>query len=154
MKKIGLTLGGGGAKGFAHIPTLEVFDELGVKPACVTGTSIGAIIGALYCSGLSAKQIVEMSMVPQGASLRHRLPVYVLPLRLNLTPRITITKEKAGPSEAPLLSGAGWTAPLRTHPANRPRLTGESARHGQLAGPGRHNGHHLLLEKEIESDLT
>ena len=69
MKKIGLTLGGGGAKGFAHIPILEVFDELGVKPACVTGTSIGAIIGALYCSGLSAKQIAETSMVPQSGSL-------------------------------------------------------------------------------------
>lgn len=60
MKKIGLALGGGGAKGFAHIPVLEVFDELGVKPCCITGTSIGAILGALYASGHSASDIVGM----------------------------------------------------------------------------------------------
>lgn len=60
MKKIGLALGGGGAKGFAHIPILEVFDELGIKPYCITGTSIGAILGALYASGHSAADIVAM----------------------------------------------------------------------------------------------
>jgi NTE family protein len=60
MKKIGLALGGGGAKGFAHIPILEVFDELGIKPYCITGTSIGAILGALYASGHTAKEIAEM----------------------------------------------------------------------------------------------
>ena len=60
MKKIGLALGGGGAKGFAHLPILEVFDELGIKPCCIAGTSIGAILGALYASGHSAREIVEM----------------------------------------------------------------------------------------------
>lgn len=60
MKKIGLALGGGGAKGFAHIPVLEVFDELHVKPAQIAGTSIGAILGALYASGRSAREIYEM----------------------------------------------------------------------------------------------
>jgi len=60
MKKIGLALGGGGAKGFAHLPILEVFDELGVKPSCITGTSIGAILGALYASGKSAAEIKQM----------------------------------------------------------------------------------------------
>jgi NTE family protein len=60
MKKIGLALGGGGAKGFAHIPILEVFDELGIKPYCITGTSIGSIMGALYASGHTAKDISEM----------------------------------------------------------------------------------------------
>ena len=60
MKKIGLALGGGGAKGFAHIPILEVFDELGIKPACITGTSIGSIMGALYASGHTARDIAEM----------------------------------------------------------------------------------------------
>jgi len=73
MKKIGLALGGGGAKGFAHIPILEVFDELGIKPCCITGTSIGAILGALYASGHSAAEIVEMTeqlMVPRNARFR------------------------------------------------------------------------------------
>ncbi|MEE9368174.1 MAG: patatin-like phospholipase family protein [Pontiella sp.] len=73
MKKIGLALGGGGAKGFAHIPILEVFDELGVKPYCITGTSIGSIMGALYASGHSANDIAEMIrqlILPRGASLK------------------------------------------------------------------------------------
>ncbi|MEI6892625.1 MAG: patatin-like phospholipase family protein [Pontiella sp.] len=60
MKKIGLTLGGGGAKGFAHIPVLEVFDELGIKPYCMTGSSIGAILGALYAANHSARDIGQM----------------------------------------------------------------------------------------------
>ncbi|MEN7972272.1 MAG: patatin-like phospholipase family protein [Verrucomicrobiota bacterium] len=70
MKKIGLALGGGGAKGFAHIPILEVFDELGIKPYCITGTSIGSILGALYASGHSAANIVEMirQLIPQRSS--------------------------------------------------------------------------------------
>lgn len=73
MKKIGLALGGGGAKGFAHIPVLEVFDELGVKPCCIAGTSIGAILGALYAAGHPAADIVEMIehlMVPRNASFK------------------------------------------------------------------------------------
>ena len=57
---IGLALGGGGARGLAHVLMLEVFDELGVKPRRIAGTSIGAIMGALYASGLSAKEIREL----------------------------------------------------------------------------------------------
>lgn len=56
-KRIGLALGGGGAKGLAHIPMLEVFDELGIKPYRIAGTSIGAVIGALYASGKKGKDI-------------------------------------------------------------------------------------------------
>jgi len=57
MKKIGLALGGGGAKGLAHIPMLEVLDELGIKPHCIAGTSIGAIVGSIYACGYSAETI-------------------------------------------------------------------------------------------------
>jgi NTE family protein len=55
--RIGLALGGGGARGLAHILVLEVFDELGVKPSRIAGTSIGAIFGAAYAAGASAAQI-------------------------------------------------------------------------------------------------
>ncbi|HWE19855.1 MAG TPA: patatin-like phospholipase family protein [Hyphomicrobiaceae bacterium] len=55
--RIALALGGGGARGVAHILMLEVFDEMGVKPALIVGTSIGAIFGAAYASGLSARLI-------------------------------------------------------------------------------------------------
>jgi NTE family protein len=59
MKKIGMALGGGGAKGLAHISMLEVLDELGIRPHMISGTSIGAIMGALYASGLSAREMRE-----------------------------------------------------------------------------------------------
>jgi NTE family protein len=54
---IGLALGGGGARGLAHIPILEAFDELGLRPKIIAGTSIGAIFAAAYAAGLSGKQI-------------------------------------------------------------------------------------------------
>ena len=55
--RIGLALGGGGAKGLAHIPVLEAFDELGLKPAVIAGCSMGALVGAGYASGMPAKEI-------------------------------------------------------------------------------------------------
>ena len=59
MKKIGVALGGGGAKGLAHISMLEVLDELGVGVHMISGASIGAIIGSLYASGRSASEMRE-----------------------------------------------------------------------------------------------
>lgn len=55
--KVGLVLSGGGAKGLAHIGALKVIEESGVKIDYIGGTSMGAIIGALYASGYSAKQL-------------------------------------------------------------------------------------------------
>lgn len=57
--KIGLALGGGGVRGLAHISVLETLDDLGIKPSIIAGTSMGAIIGALYASGMSGKEIRE-----------------------------------------------------------------------------------------------
>ena len=55
--KIGLSLAGGGAKGFAHVGVLKVLDSLGVKIDYISGTSMGAIVGGLYASGNNATQI-------------------------------------------------------------------------------------------------
>jgi NTE family protein len=54
---VALALGGGGARGLAHILMLEVLDEMGIRPTLIVGTSIGAIFGAAYAAGLSAKLI-------------------------------------------------------------------------------------------------
>lgn len=54
---IALALGGGGARGLAHIPVLEAFDELGLRPKIIAGTSIGAVFAAAYASGLSGREI-------------------------------------------------------------------------------------------------
>ncbi len=59
-KRIGLALGGGGARGLAHIHVLETLDELGIRPYAVSGTSIGSILGALYASGLSGSAIRQL----------------------------------------------------------------------------------------------
>jgi NTE family protein len=55
--EIGLALGGGGARGLAHVVMLEAFDELGIKPSVISGTSIGAIFGAAYASGIAGKDL-------------------------------------------------------------------------------------------------
>ena len=49
--RIGLALGGGAVRGAAHIGVLSVLDEVGLAPAVVTGTSAGALVGALYAAG-------------------------------------------------------------------------------------------------------
>src|SRR5215217_3759824 len=54
---IALALGAGGARGLAHLVLLEAFDELGIKPAVIAGSSMGAVIGAAYAAGMSACQI-------------------------------------------------------------------------------------------------
>ena len=61
--RIGLALGGGSARGLAHIAMLEVFDELGLKPSVIAGCSIGALIGAGYASGMTAKEIREHALM-------------------------------------------------------------------------------------------
>lgn len=55
--KVGLVLSGGGAKGLAHIGVLKVIDEAGIRIDYIGGTSMGAIIGALYASGYTGKQL-------------------------------------------------------------------------------------------------
>ncbi len=54
---IGLALGGGSARGLAHIAMLEAFDEVGIKPAMIIGCSMGALVGAAYAGGTSAKDL-------------------------------------------------------------------------------------------------
>ena len=57
MKTVALALGGGGARGLAHIAVLEALDDMGVKPVAIAGTSIGSLIGAGYAAGMSGKEI-------------------------------------------------------------------------------------------------
>ncbi|MEO5804953.1 patatin-like phospholipase family protein [Devosia sp.] len=57
--RIGVALGGGSARGLTHIPYIEAMDELGLKPSVISGTSIGALIGAGWASGMSGRDIRE-----------------------------------------------------------------------------------------------
>lgn len=58
--KVGVVLSGGGAKGYAHIGALKVIEDAGIKIDYIGGTSIGAIIGALYASGYSADELEKI----------------------------------------------------------------------------------------------
>jgi NTE family protein len=60
MKKIGISLSGGGSRGIAHIGILKALDEAEIRISMVTGTSAGAIVGAFYCNGYSADSIMEI----------------------------------------------------------------------------------------------
>src|ERR1700745_3328338 len=55
--RIGLVLGGGGARGGAHLGVLEVLEDLRIPIDCVAGTSMGALVGGAYAAGVSPKDI-------------------------------------------------------------------------------------------------
>mgnify|MGYP003411896054 FL=1 len=57
---IGIAFGAGGARGIAHLVMIEALDELGVKPSIIAGSSIGAVVGAFYAAGFSAKEMKEI----------------------------------------------------------------------------------------------
>ncbi len=58
---IGLALGGGFARGIAHVGVLKVLEEENIPIRCVAGTSVGALIGAAYCSGLSPEELAQFA---------------------------------------------------------------------------------------------
>lgn len=67
--KVGLVLSGGGAKGLAHIGVLKVLEEAGVRVDYIGGTSMGAIVGALYASGYSAQELDSIFRTTEFTSL-------------------------------------------------------------------------------------
>jgi len=66
-EKIGLALGGGGARGFGHIPVFRALEELGLKPACVAATSIGALMGAGFCAGIDSHEMEDYCLRSFGS---------------------------------------------------------------------------------------
>ena len=60
-QRIGLALGGGMARGMAHIGVLQVLEEHGIRPSYIAGTSAGALVGGLYAAGLDADQIYQLA---------------------------------------------------------------------------------------------
>ena len=68
--KIGFALGGGGARGIGHIGALKAFEELGISPEFIVGTSAGSIVGALYAFGLSATEIENIALSLRKADFK------------------------------------------------------------------------------------
>ncbi|CAN5278306.1 hypothetical protein BH10PSE17_BH10PSE17_23090 [soil metagenome] len=60
--KIGLALGGGAARGFAHVGVIKVLEASGISAAVIVGTSAGAVVGALHASGLGGYELQDVSL--------------------------------------------------------------------------------------------
>jgi NTE family protein len=67
--KIGLALGGGGTRGFAHVGVIKALEAQGITPDIIVGTSVGSLVGALYSSGLSGFKLQEATMLLEKNSV-------------------------------------------------------------------------------------
>ena len=66
--RVGLALGGGAARGFAHIGVIQVLEEVGIKPDLVVGTSAGSLVAALYASGKTGQEMATLALgMDEGA---------------------------------------------------------------------------------------
>ncbi|MDB5943817.1 MAG: esterase [Ramlibacter sp.] len=75
--KIGLALGGGAARGFAHVGVIQVLEEAGLKPQLVAGTSAGSLVAALYASGRSGAQLQQVALEMEEAAFTDwTLPIF------------------------------------------------------------------------------
>ena len=68
--KIGIALGGGAAKGFAHIGVIKMLEANGFAPAVVAGTSAGSVVGAMYASGMNAFELQEKAVALDESKIR------------------------------------------------------------------------------------
>lgn len=68
--RIGLALGGGAAKGFAHIGVIKMLEASGIHPDVVAGTSAGSVVGALYASGMDPFQMQQVAFGLDEAKIR------------------------------------------------------------------------------------
>ena len=68
--KVGIALGGGAAKGFAHIGVIKMLEANGIQPVVVSGTSAGSVVGALYASGMDAFALQENAVALDESKIR------------------------------------------------------------------------------------
>jgi NTE family protein len=74
---IGLALGGGAAKGFAHVGVIQVLEEAGIHPNLVVGTSAGSLVATLYASGQNGKQLQQVAESMEEAAITDwTLPIF------------------------------------------------------------------------------
>ena len=75
--KIGLALGGGAARGFAHVGVIQVLEEAGIRPALVSGTSAGSLVAAFYASGKNGLQLQQIAETMDEATFADwMLPIF------------------------------------------------------------------------------
>ena len=75
--RIGLALGGGAARGFAHVGVIQVLEEAGIRPSLVVGTSAGSLVAAIYASGKSGAQLQHIALTMEEATITDwTLPIF------------------------------------------------------------------------------
>lgn len=75
--RIGLALGGGAARGFAHVGVIQVLEEAGIRPDLVVGTSAGSLVAAIYASGRNGAQLQQIAESIEEAMLTDwTLPIF------------------------------------------------------------------------------
>ncbi len=106
--RIGLVLSGGGARGMAHVGVLKVLDDLHVHLDAIAGTSMGAVVGGLYASGMSGRAIEELLNSPEWQdAFRERVPREELSFRRKEEDRIFLVNFPLGIQGRELLIPTG-----------------------------------------------
>jgi len=104
--KLALVLGGGGAKGAAHVGVLKVLEEAGVQPDIIVGTSIGAIVGGLYSIGYSASQLDSLFRSRQWLQLFTREAIEGNAIKQMLD---SLTARRPPPLPLPVREGSDYS---------------------------------------------
>jgi NTE family protein len=75
--RIGLALGGGAARGFAHVGVIQVLEEAGIQPQLVAGTSAGSLVAAIYASGKKGDELQRVALTMEEAAIADwTLPIF------------------------------------------------------------------------------
>lgn len=75
--RIGLALGGGAARGFAHVGVIQVLEESGIQPQLVAGTSAGSLVAAIYASGKKGEELQRVALTMEEAAIADwTLPIF------------------------------------------------------------------------------
>lgn len=105
---VALVLSGGGAKGLAHIGVLRAMDSLGIRPDLIVGTSMGAVVGAMYASGYSGRQIDSLA---RSLPLTQLFRTYVPRVPSSLGPLQPLVVWERDPGGPPVLQRSAVLEP-------------------------------------------
>lgn len=109
--RVGLVLGGGGARGVAHIGVLRVLEEMRIPVSCIAGTSMGALVGGLYAAGMSPDEMTQLlSRIDWDRIFSDDPPRSELPFRAKQDDFQSLFRMELGERDGSLLLPPGATA--------------------------------------------
>jgi NTE family protein len=134
LKSIGLALGGGGARGIAHIAYIKALSEMGVTPSVISGTSSGAIAGAMYAGGMDAGSMVTAVQQALG-SIRQNAFGYFKRAGTKAGGVVSTAAKKTLQCMLPVKSFEDLAIPLRIVATNFHTLKERVFSEGDILGP-------------------